>query len=135
MAEYSTQVQHDQLIFPQSFGRGARVRQGGSLPKCNNRFKGWSRRAFFSHLVFDLCSHLEFPNSRFQQTNRLFDHLTRQDGRPSHLRQLSSILAHSEALHLAHRWDPAHLGTSLFLETLQLPHGNLGGVESHAAGL
>src|SRR5256885_16290684 len=66
VAEYSTQVQDDQLIFPQSFGRGARVRQGGSLPKCNNRFKGWSGRAFFSHLIFDLCSHLEFPNSWFQ---------------------------------------------------------------------
>src|SRR5438132_7588733 len=98
VAEYSTQVQHDQLIFPQSFGRGARVRQGGSFSKCNNRFKGRSRRAFFSHLIFDLCSHLKFPNSWFQQTNRLFDHLTRQDGRPSHLDRKSTRLNSSHTV-------------------------------------
>src|SRR3979490_1999616 len=55
VAEYNTQVQHDQLIFPQSFGGGARMRQGGSLSKCDDRFKCRSRHTFLSHLIFDLA--------------------------------------------------------------------------------
>jgi len=33
VAEYSTQVQHHQLIFPQSLGRGPGMREGGPLSK------------------------------------------------------------------------------------------------------
>src|SRR5438046_470935 len=48
VAEYSTQVQHDQLIFPQSFGRRTRMRQCGSLSERDDRFKGRPRRSSFS---------------------------------------------------------------------------------------
>src|SRR5258708_4672841 len=68
VAEYNTQVQHDQLIFPQSLGRGEGMRQGGSLSERNDRVKGRSRRASLSHLVFDLSCYLDFPNSGVQQT-------------------------------------------------------------------
>jgi hypothetical protein len=40
--EYNTQVQHDQFIFPQSFGGGSSMRVGGALTKGDDRFKGWA---------------------------------------------------------------------------------------------
>src|SRR6266851_4033262 len=116
VAEYNTQVQHDQLIFPQSFGRGPRMRQGGSLSEGNDRFKCRSRRASLS-----------------QQTDRQLHDLTRQDGRPSHLGEFRRVLAHPEALDIAQSRNPAHLRTRAFAKTLQLAHRNLRRVKSHPA--
>src|SRR5882762_1262934 len=42
VAEYNTQVQHHQLIFPQSFGGRAGVRKGGASPEGHDGLKGWS---------------------------------------------------------------------------------------------
>src|ERR1700730_15429832 len=40
VAEYSTQVQHDQFIFPQSPSGRPRVRVGGALSKGHDGFEG-----------------------------------------------------------------------------------------------
>src|SRR5216684_5474643 len=49
VAEYNTQVQDHQLIFPQSFGGGTRMRQGATGPESNDGLEGWSRGALLSH--------------------------------------------------------------------------------------
>src|SRR5882672_7432221 len=51
VAEYNTQVQDDQLIFPQSFGGGACMRKSGASPEGNDGFEGRSCGALLSYLV------------------------------------------------------------------------------------
>src|SRR5258708_27355512 len=106
--------------------------EGGSLSKCDNCFKRRSRRAPLSHLIFDLGPSLKFSNPRFQETDRLLHHLTRQNSRSAHLREFCFILAHPQAFYLAQSRDPAHLRAGRLSKTLQLPHRNLGGIEPRA---
>ena len=110
------------------------MRQGGSLSKCDNRFKCRPRCASLSHVIFDLGSYLKFSYPGFQQTDGGLHHLTRQNGRPSHLREFCRVLAHPEALHPARSRDPVHASASRFAKALQLPHRNLGGIKPHPAG-
>src|SRR5260370_5800750 len=104
VAEYTTQVQYDQLIFPQSFGGGAGVRQSGSFSESDYRFKCRPRRTSLSHLIFDLGSHFKFTDPRFQQLDGGLHDFPRQDGRPAHLHQFCRVLAHSETLDLVQSW-------------------------------
>src|SRR6266700_5586606 len=87
VAEYNTQVEHHQLIFPQSLGRRAGMRQSGPIPECNNRLKGRTGGPSFAHLIFDLGSDVSLADARLQQAYRELYNLSCQDGRFAHLRQ------------------------------------------------
>jgi len=132
VAEYNTQVQHDQLIFPQSLGRGASMRKRGPFSKSDDSFERRAGRSPLSHLVFDLGAYFKFSNAGFQHANRVLDHIVRQNSRSAHLRQFWSILAHPQAFDPARRRNPAYPRASCSSEALELPNRDLGGIESYA---
>src|SRR5260370_42520115 len=62
VAEYSTQVQHDQFIFPQSLGRGACMRVGGALSKSHDALEGPPGSSALPPLVLNLRGDLQSPD-------------------------------------------------------------------------
>ncbi len=78
VAQYSTQVQHDQLVFPDLARRRTRMRQRGAWPGSHDRFKGFSGRSFPAHPVANLRSDFKFGDSRPNQANGLFHDLGAQ---------------------------------------------------------
>src|SRR5260370_12723166 len=95
VAEYNNQVQHDQLIFPQSFGRWTRVWKSSPFPESDDCFERGARGAELAHLVFNLCRRLQFSNSRLEETDSSLHNLYCKNGRFSHLRDFCRVLAHS----------------------------------------
>src|SRR5260370_8098123 len=71
VAEYSTQVQHDQFIFPQSLGGGPCMRVGGALSKSHDGFESPSGSPALPHLVLTLAAHLQSPDPRLHHLPRL----------------------------------------------------------------
>src|SRR5881227_2508677 len=134
VAEYNTQVQHDQLIFPQSLASRPGVRQGRPVPKGNNGFKRRPRGSALAHLVFDLCHDLPFAHAGLQQADRKFHDLPCQDGRLAHLGQFSRVFAHSKPFHHARHGHPLPSAPRGFPGTLKLRYGHMDGIESHSAG-
>src|SRR5258708_19469666 len=63
VAEYSTQVQHDQLIFPQLLSRRPSMRHRTPAPRSHNRFKGTPSGPVPFHLILHLLSPLPLPPS------------------------------------------------------------------------
>src|SRR5579863_7085640 len=88
VAEYSTQVEDDKLIFPQSLGGWTSMRECSALPEGDNGFQRRAVSSALAHLVFDLRGNLEFAHAGFQQIGGLHDNIARQDSRLSHLRDL-----------------------------------------------
>src|ERR1700682_1454196 len=74
VAEYNTQVQDHQLIFPQSFGSRATMGKSPASAKRHDALEGGSGGALLSHPVFDLGSDFKFPDSRLEQSDRFFYH-------------------------------------------------------------
>src|SRR5260370_12506841 len=108
------------------------MRQGGSLSECDNRLKCRPRPSSLSHLIFDLGPYLKFSNPRFQETDRLLHHLTRQNSRSAHLREFCLILPHPEAFDLTQGCAPAYPRTSRSAMTLHLPARTLRTSQPHA---
>src|SRR5229473_2620775 len=131
VAEYNTQVQHDQLIFPQSFGRWTRVWKGSPFPESDDCFERGARAAELAHLVFNLCRRLQFSNSRLEETDSSLHNLYCKNGRFSHLCDFCPILAHSECLDHARNREPLGSPTRSPSNALQLTHGQLGRIEPH----
>src|SRR5260221_7535719 len=67
--KYSTQVQHHQLIFPQTFSGRTGMRKRGPRPKRHDAFKRRCRRAALAHLVLDLRGHLKLADAWLQHSN------------------------------------------------------------------
>src|SRR6267143_5496109 len=134
VAEYHTHVQDHQLIFPQSFGGRAGMRQGAASTEGDDGLEGRSRGALLSHPVFDFGTQFKLPNSRSQQADRFFYHLTCQNGRLSHLREFRCIFAHAEAFH--HGWgrNPSQAGPGCLSSAPQLGDSKQCWIESHASG-
>src|SRR5215472_18110223 len=62
VAEYNTQVEHHQLIFPQLFARGTCMRQCGTLSKGSNRLKGRTRGSPPAHLILNFGRDFSFAD-------------------------------------------------------------------------
>jgi hypothetical protein len=69
MAEYNTQVEDDQFIFPQSLAGRPSMWQGGPFSECHDGFKGWALSSALAHLIFDLRPNLAFGDLGFQQAD------------------------------------------------------------------
>src|ERR1700730_9587271 len=67
VAEYSTQVQHDQFIFPQSPSGRPRVRVGGALSKGHDGFEGRLGGPALPHLVLNFRGDLQLAYARLEQ--------------------------------------------------------------------
>src|SRR5882724_321385 len=131
MAEYNTQVQDHQLIFPQSFGGGTCMRQGSASTESHDGLEGWSRGALLSHPVFDFGTHFKFPDSRLQEPDRLLYYVTCQNGRLSHLGKFRCIFAHSEAFHQGWGLNPSQAGPGCLSSAPKLGDSKQYWIESH----
>src|SRR5690348_8153695 len=68
VAEYSTQVQHDQFVFLQSFFGWTRMRQSGARPRSHDSVERRSACAFAAQTVVDLSGNVQF---RYTWTNKI----------------------------------------------------------------
>src|SRR3974390_3555989 len=96
--EYSTQVEHHQFIFLQSFGGGPRVWQGGAFAGGDDRLERRSARPTLFHLVFDLRSNVRFPDSRPEQPKCFLHDIACQDGCLSHYGEFLRVFLRAKAL-------------------------------------
>ena len=84
VAEYSTEVQHDQLVFPDSARRRTRMRQRRPRACRNNGLERLRRSPFSAHSVDDLSGDIKFGDSGPDQTDRFVHDFRSQAGSVSH---------------------------------------------------
>src|SRR6266849_2678641 len=130
MAEYSTQVQHHQFIFPQSFSGRSRMRIGRALAEGYDRLERRTGGASPAHLVFNFRAHIDFGDTRFQELQCAAKNFACEVRGLAHLRDLAVILTLPQRLRLAIRFDPSRTRTGGFAEGTKLRDGQLPGVES-----
>src|SRR5579864_3264389 len=132
VAEYSTQVQHDQFIFPQAPCGGPCVRVGGPLAKRHDGLKGRAGGPALPHLVFNLRGDLHLANAGLEQLEDAGDHLRSQDSSFAHLRDFLRLFARPQTFHQPAGGDPLNSLSRCGLEPAELGDGQLRGVESDA---
>ena len=127
VAEYNTQVQHDQLIFPQALGGGSRMRQRGSASPKRRSFRRRGHWRPLPHLILDLSADLRLADARPDQLHRTLQGLPPPEWPPCalrpvlprslRLRRSSTTPGASMPLQLA----PAALRTVFHCETVSCP--------------
>src|SRR5580693_6320956 len=105
-AQYSTQVQYDQLVFPDSARRGTRMRQRRARSRSHNGFKGLPGSAFSAHPVADLCGDVKFRDTGTDQTNRFLHDLGTETRRIPDSIDLRGILNRAETFDYAVDGNP-----------------------------
>src|SRR6266852_5795853 len=130
MAEYSTQVQHHQFIFPQSFSGRPRMRIGGALAEGYDGLERRTGGASPAHLVFNLRAHLDLRDPRLQELQCAGKDVAGEVRGLAHLRDLAVILSLPQRLRLAIRFDPSRTRAGGFSECPILSDSQLPGVES-----
>src|ERR1700676_3487946 len=107
-AQYSTEVQHDQLISPDLAGRWTRVRQRGAGSRCHNRFEGLPGGSLAPHSVTDLGGQVEFGHTGPHEAHCLFHDLRSEFGSVPNPVNFSGILNGAQSIDRAVGSYPTH---------------------------
>src|SRR5690348_851627 len=84
VAEYSTQVQHDQFVFLQPLFRRPRMWQSRTRSRGNNRVERRTARAFAAQTVIDFGRHFQLCYAWSDEIRRLSDDLGSKRGGAAH---------------------------------------------------
>src|SRR5579864_8282489 len=105
-AEYSTQVQYDQLVFPNSARRRTRMRQCRAWSAGHNGLERFPGSALPAHPVADLGSDVKFGDTGADQANRFLHHLGAQSCRIPNAIDLRGVLNGTQVFDKAVNGNP-----------------------------
>src|SRR5271169_6417080 len=98
-AQYSTQVQYDQLVFPDSARGRTRMWQRRARSRSHDGLEGLSGCALSAHPVSNLGSDVKFGDTGTDQPNCFLHNMGTQAGRVPDAFNLSGILNGAETLY------------------------------------
>jgi hypothetical protein len=96
--EYSTQVEDDQLVFPQAAACGARMRQGGALAEGHDGLKCRAAGPCAPHAELKLRCQLKFADAGLDKGQNLFEDSASQKRRTFHQGNFSGVFYRAKAL-------------------------------------
>lgn len=117
VAEYSTQVQHHQFVFPQAFFGRLRMGQRRTRTGGHDSVKRRCARAFAPQSVVDLRSNIHFRNSGADEIRRFRHDFGSNPRRLAHHIEFLSAFYFSNALDKARRRLPSDARTGGFLQS------------------